>query len=217
MKYFVFLFLIGISFLSKGQQSNINRYVFDQKNQHRWLNQYREFLAIPNVLGDSTNIARNANWIKDLLTRHGIKTQLLQSGKAGSAPVVYGEVIVPGATTTVAFYAHYDGQPVNPKLWAEGLSPFTPTLLSERLDKGGQIISFPGEKDPIRATWRLYGRGSSDDKAGVFAIIAAYETLLASGLKPTTNIKFFFEGEEEAGSINLGELFKKNKDPLICF
>lgn len=214
MKFLITSFLVIVSFILSAQSSKVNQYIFDQRNQLRWLNQYKEFLSIPNVLGDSVNMVRNANWIKDLLVKYGIKSQLLQSGKAGSAPVVYGEVITPGATATIAFYAHYDGQPVNPKQWAEGLAPFMPTLLTDRLDKGGKIISFPGEKEIINPQWRLYGRGSSDDKAGVFAIITAYESLIAAGLKPTTNIKFFFEGEEEIGSAHLGEIFEQHKDKL---
>lgn len=215
MKYsFSFLALL-ISVLSSGQSSSaVKQYIFDQKNQHRWLKEYRELLAIPNVLGDSVNILRNATLLHDMLIRRDIKSQLLFSGKPHSAPVVYGEVITPGATTTLAFYAHYDGQPVNPKQWAEGLAPFTPVIMSDRLDKGGKIISFPDENDPINPQWRLYGRGSADDKAGVFAIIAAYESIIASGMKPTVNIKFFFEGEEEAGSVHLDEIFKKYKDLL---
>src|SRR6478609_6988405 len=216
MKYFFSLLLFLISLVSSAQSPKVKQYVFDQKNQHRWLKQYTELPAIPNVLGDSLNMQRNAVWLKDYLTRNGIKSQLLQSGKPGSAPVVYGEVITPGATTTVAFYAHYDGQPVNPKQWSEGLSPFTPVLLSDRLDKGGKIISFQSASEPMQPNWRLYGRGSSDDKAGVFAIIAGYESIIASGMKPTINIKFFFEGEEEAGSINLAEIFKQHKELLMA-
>lgn len=130
MKYGLPFLLLLASLTSPAQTSKIKNYVADQKNQHRWLQQYSELLAIPNVLGDSVNIQRNANWLKDFLTKAGVKTHLLQSGKTGSAPVVYGEVITPGAATTLAFYAHYDGQPVNPKQWSEGLSPFSPVLLS---------------------------------------------------------------------------------------
>ncbi|MBI1766802.1 MAG: M20/M25/M40 family metallo-hydrolase [Bacteroidetes bacterium] len=195
-------------------QSKVQKYIADQSNQHRWLNEYAQFLSIPNVLGDSVNIARNANHISNMLNQLGVKSELLFSGKPGSAPVVFGSVSVPGATNTIAFYAHYDGQPVNPKQWAEGLQPFVPVLLSDRLDKGGIKISFPKDQEKINSAWRLYSRGSSDDKAGVFSIITAYETLLKTGLKPTVNIKFFFEGEEEAGSINLAEIFSKYKDKL---
>ena len=214
MKYFFGFLMLIACFFTSAQSPTIKHYISTQKNQHRWLKQYEEFLAIPNVLGDSANILRNANWIKALLELNGVKSQLLHSVRVGSAPVVFGEVVTPGATTTIAFYAHYDGQPVNPKQWAEGLAPFTPVLLTDRLDKGGKIISFPDDKEVINPQWRLYGRGSSDDKAGVFAIIAAYESIIATGLKPSINIKFFFEGEEEAGSINLAEIFKTNKNIL---
>jgi acetylornithine deacetylase/succinyl-diaminopimelate desuccinylase-like protein len=57
----------------------------------------------------------------------------------------------------------------------------------------------------------LYGRASADDKAGVFTILNAYDAILKSGLKPKINIKFFFEGEEEKGSTNLGEILEKHK------
>ncbi len=211
--FFVFAFTVLLQGISTGQTS-LHQYIFDQKNQHLWLTEYQQFLSIPNVLKDSVNIARNAAYIGDLLKQNGVAAELLVSGKPNSAPVVFGEVLVPGATTTLAFYAHYDGQPVNPKQWAEGLEPFLPVLMSDRLDKGGKSIPFPKADEPVQPNWRMYARGSSDDKAGVFAIIKAYETLLKTGRKPSVNIKFFFEGEEEAGSINLDVIFKKYKEKL---
>lgn len=214
MKYILILLFSSASFVSQGQSSKLKQYIFNPQNQHRWLKEYRELLSIPNVFGDSVNILRNANFLKDMLTQRGVKSQLLYSGKKNSAPVVYGEILTPGAKTTLAFYAHYDGQPVNPKQWADGLSPFTPVLMSDRLDKGGNIIPFPADSEPINPMWRLYGRGSADDKAGVFSIITAYESIVSAGMKPTVNIKFFFEGEEEAGSVYLDEIFKKYKDLL---
>jgi acetylornithine deacetylase/succinyl-diaminopimelate desuccinylase-like protein len=201
-------------FLAGQSQPTAKKFITDQKNQHRWLMEYSDFLSIPNVLGDSVNIIRNANHISQMLNALGVKTELLLSGKPKSAPVVFGELKTPGTTTTIALYAHYDGQPVNPKQWAEGLEPFTPALFTERLDKGGNKIPFPKENENINPQWRLYGRGSSDDKAGVYAIIKAYEVLKSTGRKPSVNIKFFFEGEEEAGSINLEEIFNRYKDKL---
>jgi len=207
------LFLLALSDLNSLAQSP-HQYITDQKVQHRWLSEYKNFLSIPNVLGDSVNIVRNAQLISDMLKQNGVKSELLLSGEPNSAPVVYGEVLVPGAVTTLAFYAHYDGQPVNPKQWAEGLEPFKPMLMSDRIDKGGKPISFPTDQEWVQDDWRLYARGSSDDKAGVFAIIKAYETLLKTGKKPSVNIKFFFEGEEEAGSTNLDVIFSKYKGKL---
>ena len=36
----------------------------------------------------------------------------------GAPPAVYGEILTPGAARTIVFYAHYDGQPLDPKEWA---------------------------------------------------------------------------------------------------
>ncbi len=209
----IFIILLLLSEFASYSQS-FHSYIFDQKNQYAWLKEYTDFLAIPNVLGDSLNMIKNAQRISEMLTRLHVKNELLFSGRKNSAPCVYGEVMTPGATTTIAFYAHYDGQPVNPKQWADGLEPFKPSLLDNRIDKGGKRIAFPNENEPINSTWRLYARASSDDKAGVYAIIQAYETILQSNQKPTINIKFLFEGEEEAGSINLDEIFHRNTAKL---
>ncbi|HTF17198.1 MAG TPA: M20/M25/M40 family metallo-hydrolase [Chryseolinea sp.] len=194
--------------------AQIRKYVYAPSTQQAWLQEYVELVSIPNVLGDSVNMERNAAFISEMMHKRGIKTTLLRSGKAGSAPVVYGEVNTPGARTTLAFYAHYDGQPVNPQQWAEGLSPFTPALYSKRLDQGGTPVAFPAANQSIDPTWRLYGRSSADDKAGVFAIIAAYEAIVKNKLRPTVNLKFFFEGEEEAGSVHLDEIFQNSRSIL---
>lgn len=207
--------LITVSIAAYSQSNpKLKTYTSDPVNQQRWFAEYAGFLSIPNVYGDTLNILRNAELISMMLEKRGVKTQLLTSGVKGSSPVVYGEVKTPGAKTTLIFYAHYDGQPVNPKQWADGLEPFTPTLYSARIDKGGNKIAFPEKGDKIDPASRLYARGSSDDKAGVFAIIAGYETIVRSSLKPGVNIKFFFEGEEEAGSINLDKIFIKHKQLL---
>ncbi len=135
---------------------------------------------------------------------------MLAPATAGAPPAVYGEVKVPGATQTLIFYAHYDGQPVNPAQWAPGLEPFKPQLYTGAIDKSGKNIPFPtdGKYNP---DWRIYARSASDDKAGVFTILSAYEALTKNGLVPTSNLKFFFEGEEEAGSPHLDQILEKHK------
>ncbi|KAK6021450.1 hypothetical protein OSTOST_12876, partial [Ostertagia ostertagi] len=62
--------------------------------------------------------------------------------------------------------------------------------------------------------WRIYARGASDDKAGVFAIINAYQAMIDVRLKPSVNLKFFFEGEEEAGSPHIAGLLQKYRKLL---
>src|SRR5438874_13165157 len=69
-----------------------------------------EALAIPNVAADKPNIRRNAEHFKMMLGRHGFTSEILET--TGN-PLVYGSLRVPGATRTVLFYCHYDGQPVD--------------------------------------------------------------------------------------------------------
>ena len=140
--------------------------------------------------------------------------QLLYPGEDSAPPAVYGDWTVPGSTKTIIFYAHYDGQPVNPAQWRKGLSPFTPALAAGNLDQGAELISFPGADKDYAPEWRIYGRGSSDDKGGVMAILNAFDALRAVGQQAGCNIKFFFEGEEEAGSTHLDRILEQNKELL---
>jgi acetylornithine deacetylase/succinyl-diaminopimelate desuccinylase-like protein len=173
------------------------------------LREFVRFLSIPNLARDTENIQKNTAFIMGVMRDRGIQNlQLLNPLTPGAPPAVYGEVRVPGATETIIFYAHYDGQPVNPDQWAKGLLPFEPKLFSGAIDQGGSPIPFPDD-DRYNPEWRIYGRSSSDDKAGVFAILHAYTSLRESGLQPAVNLKFFFEGEEEAGSPHLDEILKK--------
>lgn len=181
--------------------------------QQELIAEYREFVALPNVTRDQENIRRNAEFIVAMMQKRGIAAELLEGDSPAVNPAVFGEVKVPGATQTVVFYAHYDGQPVNPRQWAEGLEPFTPVFLTAPVERGGKIVDWqPGQ--PIDPTWRLSGRGAADDKAGVFAILNAYDALVRTGSAPTVNVKFFFEGEEEVGSTNLRALLRKHRAKL---
>lgn len=201
--------LLLCSFFAQAQADKVRQLV--QQRQQQLLQEYLQFVTIPNVMGDSINIHRNAAFIQQMMERRGIATQILTLPIKGASPLVVGQVKVPGATTTMGFYAHYDGQPVNPAQWAKGLSPFTPQLTTDRLDRGGSFV--PGNAVPavIPEKMRLYGRGSADDKAGVFAIIAAYELMKQSGQQPKANLTFIFEGEEEVGSIHLDDYFTQHK------
>jgi acetylornithine deacetylase/succinyl-diaminopimelate desuccinylase-like protein len=185
-----------------------------QQQEPALVQSFVSFLSIPNVAGDSVNIQKNAAFIQLMMTQMEIGgAQLLTGQRSGYPPAVYAEVIVPGATQTLGFYAHYDGQPVNPAQWASGLSPFKPALYDGSLLAQGKPIPFP-IAGPYQPEWRIYGRGASDDKAGVFAILNAYVALRASGIKPSCNLKFLFEGEEEAGSIHLGDIFEAHAELL---
>lgn len=213
MKKSILIFLL-LPLLATSQTIQEKVRAYRQKNEIAWINSYKEFLRIPNVSRDTPNIRKNADYILAWMKSMGIESQLLDGKTAGVTPAVFGKVMVPGATQTLAFYAHYDGQPVNPKQWTGGLQPFDPVFITAPVERNGQIVSLPENATSINPDWRLSGRGSADDKAGVMTILRAYEALIKTNSLPTSNIIFFFEGEEEIGSIHIAEIFEKHKEKL---
>jgi acetylornithine deacetylase/succinyl-diaminopimelate desuccinylase-like protein len=169
------------------------------------LNAYAQLLAIPNNASDNINIRKNADMISGMFSSRGFKMQLLEV--EGSPPVVYGERLLPGATRTLCIYAHYDGQPADPATWKN--APFTPVLYDNAMYKGGKVIPMPKPGEPINDDWRIYARSASDDKAPIIAVMAAVDALKSANIAYTSNIKLFFDGEEEAGSPHMKDILQK--------
>ena len=103
----------------------------DRSDERQILAEFTQLLAIPNVASDRENIRRNAAFILRIMERRGVHPQLLQANSIDTPPAVYGEWKVPGVTRSVIFYAHYDGQPVDPKQWTAS-PPFQPTWQCHR-------------------------------------------------------------------------------------
>jgi acetylornithine deacetylase/succinyl-diaminopimelate desuccinylase-like protein len=112
----------------------------------------------------------------------------------------------------VVFYAHYAGQPVDPTKWAS--PPWSPVLLDKPLENGGRPVAMPAKSGAVQGEWRLYGRSSSDDKAPIIAMLTAIDALKAANVRPSVNLKLFFEGEEEAGSGHLESILTQNASLL---
>ena len=186
---------------------------YRRANEHKILREYVDFLSLPNVASDIQNIKRNAARIMEMMQERGLNPRLLEGTTPNTPPAVYGEWRTPGAQRTLLFYAHYDGQPTDPKQWTNTL-PWQPVFRTAALEAGGEIAPAPAEGTPINPQWRIYARSASDDKAGVMAILLAFSALRDKGIALNSNIKFFFEGEEEAGSPHLAEIIKRHKDLL---
>ena len=186
---------------------------YRQANEARIVGELADFVSIPNLASDAPNIARNAQRLVEMLARRGVVARLLEDPQ--SPPVVYGELRSPGARRTLVLYAHYDGQPVDPAQWKS--PPWSPVLRDAR----GQELPLPdagggggGGGGDLPAEARLYGRSASDDKAPIVAMLTALDALRAANLTPSVNLKFFFEGEEEAESKRLPAHLARNRDLL---
>ncbi len=178
--------------------------------EHAILRELAEFLSIPNLSSDREAIRRNAEFLRAMLERRGVRVEILEVG--GAPPAVYGELLVPNARYTIVFYAHFDGQPVDPAQWAS--DPWTPILRDRPLEQGGREIPWSALPTPIPGEWRLYARSASDDKAPILALLVALDALRAAQIPLSVNVKFFFEGEEEAGSPHLRTILEKYADRL---
>jgi acetylornithine deacetylase/succinyl-diaminopimelate desuccinylase-like protein len=160
-------------------------------HQQEILDEFTTLLSIPNVASDTPNIQRNADLLVALLRKRGVESRLLSVPDA--PPVVFGEIKMPGAKHTIVFYAHYDGQPVTPSEW-EGGAPFAPVVRK------------------VNGEDRIYARAASDDKAAIMAQLAALDALKAAKIPLKANIRFVWEGEEEAGSPHLESILNANSD-----
>src|SRR5438105_4019904 len=188
---------------------------YRMENENRIVRELSEFLAIPNIASDTSNIQKNAANLVEMLEARGIETHLLPI--TGRGPVVFGKLISPEAKRTVIFYAHYDGQPVDPAAWTDG-APFEPILRSAAIEAGGKRIPFPasgaGTRSVYNDDWRIYARSASDDKSPIVALLAALDALRVKRIPLAVNLKVIFEGEEEAGSPNLQKTLELHKNLL---
>jgi acetylornithine deacetylase/succinyl-diaminopimelate desuccinylase-like protein len=161
-----------------------------QQHEAEVVAELRAFVALPNVASDRDGIERNAAAIVAMFGRRGIEARVLRLNNAlnNAPPLVIAEW--GQGDRVINFYAHYDGQPVDPAQWAT--PPWSPVI------KDG----------------RLYGRSASDDKAPIIAMLAAIDSMKAAHVEPSTRIRFVFEGEEEAGSPHLAAYLQQYANEL---
>ena len=129
-------------------------------------------------------------------------------------PAVYGELRTPGRAPHGRLYAHYDGQPVDP------------ARMDERALEAGAARRAPRGRRPTRSRWpaagarfdpewRLYARSASDDKApDRRRARGARRARAPPASRSSVNLKFFLEGEEEAGSPHLAAMLARHRDAL---
>lgn len=172
----------------------MNNYIdFIHSNRDRYVNELKQYLAIPSVSAlpqHAADTKRCAEWTADEMRRIGLENVRLV--ETPGYPVVYGDWLHAPGAPTILFYGHYDVQPVDPvELWES--PPFEGTV------RDGEI----------------YARGAADDKGQVFMHFKAIEAHLKNGGKLPVNMKLVIEGEEEVGSVNLDNFIKANK-PLLA-
>jgi len=186
---------------------------YREQHQAEIILDYIKLLKISNVASDLPNIQKNAEYLVREFEKRGAEMELLTlPGKPDVPPVIFGELKAPEAQRTLIIYVHYDGQPADPKNWTH--NPWTPVLYTGSMLDGGQPIDFPEPGGQLNPEWRIYGRSASDDKAPFPAMLSTLDALQESGIALTSNIKFFFDGEEEIGSPHVREYLNRYKEKL---
>ncbi len=153
-----------------------------------WLDELREFLAIPSVSADpahATDVARAAEWVAGKVRALGGAASVREDGR-----LVVGEIAGPPGAPTVLVYGHYDVQPPAPlELW---------------------------ESDPFAAEARgewLYARGVADDKGQLWMQLEAIEQLVEEGRPPVT-LRIVCDGEEETGGDAIIRFLEEDDGPV---
>jgi acetylornithine deacetylase/succinyl-diaminopimelate desuccinylase-like protein len=187
------------------QQSDVERYV--REHQAAIIREFMDLVAIPNVRSDLPNIKRNAELLRQMLERRGMKPEVWDTP---STPLVYGERLAPGATHTILFYIHFDGQPVDKAGWKQP-DPWTPIIRAGTLEEGAQEIRDWSTRESFPDAWRIYARSAGDDKGPIQAFVSAMDAI---GGRPTNNVKVVLHGEEEGGGPALDFVVTNHADKL---
>jgi acetylornithine deacetylase/succinyl-diaminopimelate desuccinylase-like protein len=186
---------------------------YRSSNQATIVRELAALLELPNVASDLDDMARNAAALTERLEARGFVVRRLMA--EGGPPVVFAERRGgASAEHTVVFYAHYDGQPVQPERW-QG-DPWQPCLRRGRLEDGAAVVDLEKLPERLDPEWRLYGRSASDDKGAIVALLAAIDALDAAGIPLSVHLKVFLDGEEEQGSPHLAEILAAHAPQLAA-
>jgi acetylornithine deacetylase/succinyl-diaminopimelate desuccinylase-like protein len=168
-------------------------YLDDHAQEH--LAGLDEFLRIESVSADPerrAEVRRTAEWIAAELSRIGVEHA--QLNETSSHPIVTADWLHAGPDApTVLVYCHYDVQPPDPlDEWVR--PPFEPRY----------------EDDNV------YARGCGDDKGQLYMHLRAAGAWLQGAGSLPVNLRFFFEGDEEVGSLPVDEFIAEHPELLAA-
>lgn len=163
---------------------------FDQ-NYERHIDELIDLISYPSLsmqADHQNDLIEAAEFLKNKLINIGLEKS--QINFSNDLPIVTSEYNQHKDQPTVLFYGHFDVQPVNREQW---------------------------QNDPFKAEirdGRLYGRGATDDKGPIIALISTLEALMTIDGKLPVNIKILLDGGEEIVSSHLPNWLADHKDWL---
>lgn len=170
--------------------NEVLEYLHTHREQH--LQELMELVRIPSVSSKSEHkgdMRKAAEWLAANMRKIGLEN--VQIMETAGHPVVYADWMHAEGQPTALIYGHYDVQPAEPlDQWET--PPFEPVIKDNK----------------------LFGRGSTDDKAQMFMHVKTVEAYFRTAGKLPVNVKFCIEGEEEMSSPNLPTFVKSNAELL---
>jgi acetylornithine deacetylase/succinyl-diaminopimelate desuccinylase-like protein len=159
------------------------------ENEEKHLKEVADLVAFPTLAMDpnrADELVKAGEFLKKKLTDIGMENAIVHP--ADGLPLVTAEWMGAEGQPTVLFYGHYDVQPADPNRW---------------------------ESDPFKAEIRdgkMYGRGATDDKGPIIALISAVEAMMQLDGGLPVNVMFLLDGSEEFGSQTMPNWLEKNKN-----
>jgi acetylornithine deacetylase/succinyl-diaminopimelate desuccinylase-like protein len=162
---------------------------FVESNFQSYIAEVKALTRIPSVTNDAEACNLAAGWIVEKL--ESMALEHVQRFETVGNPIVFAEKASTNSNApTILLYGHYDVQ------------------LPDPLD---DWESPP--YDPEQRGEYLYGRGTSDMKGQILAVLLAVEALLLQEHRPV-NVKILIEGNEEAPPPALKEFLPAHRDLL---
>ena len=167
-------------------------YDYIDKNAQEYIADLQSLIQQPSISAQNIGLHECANFVKNAMHKDNLPAELYDV--PGGPPLVFGHLKSSQSKKTLLCYSHYDVQPPEPiEEWSHG-GPWS-----------GAIV------DNV-----IYGRGATDNKGGLLAFNKAAKAFLEVRGEVPLNLKFFYEGEEEIGSVHLGPWVEKNKELLAA-
>jgi acetylornithine deacetylase/succinyl-diaminopimelate desuccinylase-like protein len=158
------------------------------ENEERHLKEVADLVAFPTLAMDpekAGELVKAAEYLKEKLAALGMENPTVHP--ADGLPLVTAEWTGAEGQPTVLFYGHFDVQPADPARW---------------------------DSDPWKAEVRdgkMYGRGATDDKGPIIALLSVMEAMLELDGKLPVNVMFLLDGAEEFGSQTMPKWLEANK------
>lgn len=200
----IFLLYAGLSY---GQISKSEIILASNANLKRALDDFNDFLKIPNNGLIENDRQENLFFCDSLVKTLNFETKVFSKN---GVPNLFAQRPQDPSRKTILVYLQIDGQPVDSSAWNQE-SPYIPALKQEENGRMKEI-SWSKLDQEIDPEWKIFARSSSDSKGPAMIFFTALRILQEKGIDPAVNLKLIMDFQEEMSSPTLADVVAENKD-----